>query len=81
VEDILASLPWKDQLLLKMKMADLSYAEIAEIMNVSKSSVGTMLIRAMKKFKSVYAGKEVNQEHEMSKRRSTFTVFGERTGN
>lgn len=81
VEDVLSSLPWKDQMLLKMKMAGLSYKEIAEIMNVSKGSVGTMLMRAMNKFKSSYAGKEVNQNHELSKRKPTFTIFGEGTGN
>lgn len=81
VEDVLASLPRRDQLLLKMKMAGLSYAEIAEIMNVSKGSVGTILMRAMNKFKTLYAGKEVTQEHEVSKRRPTITLFGGRTGN
>lgn len=29
VEDILSTLPWRDQMLLKMRMADLSYKDIA----------------------------------------------------
>jgi RNA polymerase sigma factor (sigma-70 family) len=79
VEDILASLPWKDQLLLKMKMDGLSYSEMAEAANVSIGSVGTMLRRAMHRFKTAYAGKEVNQTYELSRPRPTLTVFREGT--
>ncbi|MEA1960775.1 MAG: sigma-70 family RNA polymerase sigma factor [Bacillota bacterium] len=73
VEEVLAGLPWRDQMLLKMKMAGLSYAEMAEAMDVSIGSVGTMLARAMKRFKSLYEGKEV-QTYEMSGRRHAFHV-------
>jgi len=65
VEDALSSLAWKEQVLLKMKMAGLSYAEMAEVMKVSVGSVGTMLLRAMQKFKTAYEGKEAGR-NEMS---------------
>lgn len=69
VEDILSYLPWKDQMLLKMRMAGLSYAEIAEAMDISSGSVGTMLSRAMKKFRKEYQGREAEKNNEMSRRR------------
>lgn len=82
VEDVLAALPVKDQFLLKMKMAGLTYAEMAEVMNVAHGSVGVMLMRALNKFKQAYEGQEgkgVNQKHELSRRRSTLIVCGEGT--
>lgn len=69
VEDVLSSLPWKEQMLLKMRLADLSYQEIAEALQVSVGSVGTMLARAMNKFKEAYEGKEVDVKNDMSRRR------------
>jgi len=74
VEDALSSLAWKEQMLLKMKLADLSYAEMADVMNVSIGSVGTMLTRAMQKFKTAYEGKEAGIQNEMSGSRSTATI-------
>lgn len=69
VEEVLASLPWKEQMLLKMRLADMSYKEMAESLQVSTGSVGTMLARAMKKFKEVYEGKEVDVKSDLSRRR------------
>ena len=74
VEDALSSLAWKEQMLLKMKIADLSYAEIAEVMNVSIGSVGTMLTRAMQKFRTAYEGKEAGIPNEVSGSRPTATI-------
>ncbi|MBO8158776.1 MAG: sigma-70 family RNA polymerase sigma factor [Thermosyntropha sp.] len=59
VEEALKRLSWKDQLLLKLRMEGLSYKEIAEVMGISLGSVGTLLARAMKRFKVEYEGKEV----------------------
>lgn len=81
VEDVLSSLPWKDQLLIKMRMAGLSYAEMAEVMQVSIGSVGTMLMRAMRKFKAAYEGKEVEINYEMSGSKSSVAICGEGTVN
>lgn len=81
VEDVLTSLPLRDQILLKMKMGGLSYAEMAEVMNVSKNSVGVMLIRAMKKFRNAYQGKEADEKDELSGRRPTLTLRREGTNN
>lgn len=69
VEEILTLLPWKEQILLKMKMAGMTYAEMADTLNVSIGSVGTMLARAMKRFKNLYEEKEVGNNHEVSGRR------------
>ena len=69
VEEILSSLPWKEQLLLKMRLADMSYKEIAAALHVSTGSVGTMLARAMNKFKEAYEGKEVDVTNDLSRRR------------
>ncbi len=69
VEEILSLLPWKEQILLKMKMAGMTYAEMGEVLDVSIGSVGTMLARAMKRFKTLYEGKEVSSKNEMSGRR------------
>lgn len=80
VEDVLNTLTLKDQLLLKMKMTGLAYSEMAEVMGVSKGSVGVMLMRAMNRFKKSYEkneGKGVNQKHELSERRPTLVVCRE----
>ena len=80
VEDVLNTLTLKDQLLLKMKMTGLAYSEMAEVMGVSKGSVGVMLMRAMNRFKKSYegnGGKGVNQKHELSERRPTLVVCRE----
>lgn len=69
VEEILSLLPWKEQVLLKMRLADMSYKEIAAALHVSTGSVGTMLARAMNKFKEAYEGKEVDVTNDLSRRR------------
>lgn len=69
VEEILSSLPWKEQMLIKMRLADMSYKEIAEALQVSVGSVGTMLARAMNRFKQAYEGKEVDVINDLSRRR------------
>ena len=79
VEEVLSSLPWKEQMLLKMRLADLSYKEIAAALHVSTGSVGTMLARAMNKFKEAYEGKEVDVKNDMSGRRQTPFIPGRRT--
>ncbi len=76
VEAVLAALTWKEQILLKMKMAGLSYAEMAEATGLATGSVGTMLMRAMHKFKAAYAEKEVGTKHEMSGSRSAIAIPG-----
>lgn len=76
VEDVISRLPWKDQMLLKMRTAGMSYVEIAEVMDISIGSVGTLLTRAMKKFKHEYQEKEVGTENEMQGRRPSLTISG-----
>lgn len=78
VEDILSTLAWKEQMLIKMRLADMSYKEMAEVLNVSIGSVGTMLARAMQKFKEAYTGKELDAKNELSGSRPTTFVPGRR---
>ncbi|MDD3024429.1 MAG: sigma-70 family RNA polymerase sigma factor [Syntrophomonadaceae bacterium] len=78
VEELLSTLAWKEQILLKMKMAGLSYAEMAEATGLAIGSVGTMLMRAMRKFKTAYEEKEAGTKDEMSGSRPAITISGER---
>ncbi len=74
VQDVLERLKWKDQVLLKMRMAGMSYAEIAEALDISIGSVGTLLVRAMRRFRLEYEGKEAGKKDDMPGRHSTFNV-------
>jgi RNA polymerase sigma factor (sigma-70 family) len=67
VEDVLSRMSWRDQILIKLRMVGLSYAEIAEVMELSTGSVGTMLARALKRFRDEYQGKEAGNRNEMSR--------------
>lgn len=67
VEDILERLAWRDQMLIKLRMAGMSYAEIGEAMDLAVGSVGTMLARAIKRFQAEYQGKEAGSQDEMSR--------------
>lgn len=78
VEDVLSTLAWKEQMLIKMRLADMSYKEMAETLHVSVGSVGTMLSRAMQKFKEAYTGKELDARNELSGPRQNTTVSGRR---
>lgn len=79
VEEILSRLRWKEQVLLKMRMAGSSYSEIAESLEISIGSVGTLLARAMKKFRQEYEGKEVGEDEHVPGRRTVVAAFGRRT--
>ncbi len=80
VEDALAKLSDKDQMLIKMRVSGMPYKEIAEALHVSIGSVGTMLARAMARFKVAYVGKEVEDNHELSRTRQDTVVPRRRTG-
>lgn len=58
VREVLESLSERDRTCLVMKFSGFSYQEIAETIGVGKSSVGTILLRAMQKFRREYEGKE-----------------------
>lgn len=51
---VLMQLNTRDRMVLLLKFSGYSYEEIAEIIEVEKSSVGTIISRAMQKFKSLY---------------------------
>ena len=54
VRKILACLPDRDRMCLLLKFSGYKYGEIADIIEVEKSSVGTILARAQAKFKERY---------------------------
>jgi len=51
VKNALEKLDEEDRTILILKYSGYSYEEIAKIMNIKKSSVGTMIARAQRKFK------------------------------
>ncbi|WP_232299503.1 RNA polymerase sigma factor SigX [Pontibacillus chungwhensis] len=55
VKDALAQLNERDQLLLMMKFSGFKYGEISQTANVERTSVGTLIARAKKRFKNVYS--------------------------
>lgn len=52
--EVLETLPERDRLILLLKFSEHSYSEIAQVMEVPASSVGTVLARARAKFKAQY---------------------------
>lgn len=54
VHQCLAKLPPRDRICLLLKNAGHSYAEIAEVIQVDKNSVGTILARTRRHFASLY---------------------------
>lgn len=75
IEDAMSRLPWRDVLLLKLRMEGKSYQELAELLDIAPTSVGTMLARAMRKFRSEYEGKETGR-NEMPRRGNVISIFG-----
>ncbi len=56
IRDALAQLPERQNRLLLLRYAGLSYDEIAEVLGVARSSVGTLLARATRAFLQAYGG-------------------------
>jgi RNA polymerase sigma factor (sigma-70 family) len=54
VHQVLESLSERDRTCLIMRFSGFSYQEIAEVIGVNKSSVGTILLRAIKRFRREY---------------------------
>lgn len=54
VRDIMEELHEQDRKLLLLRYSGLKYKEIADILEVETSAIGTMLVRAQKKFKKLY---------------------------
>jgi RNA polymerase sigma factor (sigma-70 family) len=54
IRKVLDLLPDRDRMCLLLKFSGYKYDEIARIINVNKSSIGTMLARSQVKFKEVY---------------------------
>ena len=60
VRDALAQLPERQGKLLLLRNAGLSYAEVADLLNIAPTSVGTMLARAERSFIDAYKQAETN---------------------
>jgi RNA polymerase sigma factor (sigma-70 family) len=57
VRRVLGELDPRDRAVLMLRHSGLTYAEVAEAVGVSATSVGTILSRAQMRFRSVYEGK------------------------
>lgn len=60
VRDALAQLPERQSKLLVLRHAGLSYAEVADLLNVAVGSIGTLLARAERAFIDAYKQSESN---------------------
>ncbi len=58
VREIMEKLNERDRMALLLRFSGFRYQEIAEVIEVEVSSVGTILARAQKKFKDLYLEKE-----------------------
>jgi len=58
VRAVLEALPRRDRTCLLLRFSGYSYAEIAQIIGVEPSSVGTLLARARSKFRDEYSRRE-----------------------
>ncbi len=70
VRAALAKLAPRDREILLMREEGFRYEEIAEVVGVAPSSVGTLLARALRRFSSVYRegnGREEGTEEEMKR--------------
>jgi RNA polymerase sigma factor (sigma-70 family) len=56
VRRALAALDVRDRLVLMLRHSGFSYAEIAEAIDVSPTSMGTILARAQRRFRTAYVG-------------------------
>jgi RNA polymerase sigma factor (sigma-70 family) len=67
----LATLGERDQELLALRQAGISYLEIASILNLNPNSVGQLLARALRRFRQAYAdmGKTENESSRSAQRR------------
>lgn len=62
VRQVLARLPERDRTLLIMREEGFTYAEIAKVVGVAPTSVGTLLARALRRFVAAYETYEVGNE-------------------
>lgn len=56
VQDILSKMSKRERTILILKHSGCTYREIAKVIGVSNTSVGTLIARAQKKFKQLYEG-------------------------
>ena len=59
VRRVLRQLPERDAMLLLARHTGLSYAEVAQSLNLNPASVGTLLARAEQRFKDAYQSQEI----------------------
>ncbi len=61
VRSVLSEMKDRDQVILQLYMDGLSYAEIAEVMEMNVNSVGKTLSRAIKKLSALLKGERYNE--------------------
>lgn len=64
VREALRSIKPRSAQLLVLRYSGLSYAELADVLKVSKNSIGTLLSRAEQEFASAFKENEINGEEE-----------------
>ncbi|MCP4148712.1 MAG: RNA polymerase sigma factor [bacterium] len=74
VRAALSQLPRRDQVLLMLYQDGLSYNEIAEIVNVKKTSVGKLLTRAIDK-----CSKKIKEQETKKNKKQTKKIPGKKT--
>jgi RNA polymerase sigma-70 factor (ECF subfamily) len=63
VRAVLADLPERDAELLLLRASGLSYAELAQALELSPASVGTLIARAQRAFRKEYVNRYGEHEH------------------
>lgn len=63
VQEILAQLNERDRMVLLLKFSGYRYKEMAEIIEVETNSVGSILARALTRFKNLYVEREGGDSH------------------
>lgn len=54
VQMVLSNMNERDRTILLMKFSGFQYKEIAEVLQIDISSIGTLLVRAKQKFRKIY---------------------------
>lgn len=54
VQNVLSNMNERDRTILLMKFSGFQYKEIADVLQIDISSIGTLLIRAKQKFRKMY---------------------------
>lgn len=63
ISQVLNSLTERDRICLTLRLSGMNYAELAQVINVKESSIGTILARARERFKKEYLKQKGGEEN------------------